>query len=99
MRIIQNGYNQKRNAYDQTEFFICTHNYHPPSTGFSEWVGARPPATRVNTVFSFSPAHCGAGRDFVHRLYNRLLLPLTAFSTFFTSNVCPVSPNSKEYIV
>lgn len=70
-----------------------------PSTGFSEWVGARPPATRVNTVFSFSPAHCGAGRDFVHRLYNRLLLPLTAFSTFFTSNVCPVSPNSKEYIV
>lgn len=29
MRIIQNGYNQKRNAYDQTEFFICTHNYHP----------------------------------------------------------------------
>lgn len=30
MRIIQNGYNQKRNAYDQTEFFICTHNYHPP---------------------------------------------------------------------
>lgn len=29
MRIIQNGYNQKRDAYDQAEFFICTHNYHP----------------------------------------------------------------------
>ena len=55
MRIIQNGYNQKRNAYDQTEFFICTHNYHPPSTGFSEWVEARPPATLVNTLFSFPP--------------------------------------------
>lgn len=29
MRIIQNGYNQKRNAYDQAELFICTHNHHP----------------------------------------------------------------------
>lgn len=26
-----------------------------PSTGFSEWVGARPPATLVNTLFSFPP--------------------------------------------
>ena len=30
-----------------------------PSTGFSEWVGARPPATLVNTLFSCSPATVG----------------------------------------
>lgn len=65
MRIIQNGYNQKRNAYDQTEFFICTHNYHPPSTGFSEWVEARPPATLVNTFsFVYAPATLGVSGIF-----------------------------------
>lgn len=64
MRIIQNGYNQKRNAYDQTEFFICTHNYHPLHRILGR-VGARPPATLVNTFsFVYAPATLGVSGIF-----------------------------------
>lgn len=51
MRIIQNGYNQKRDAYDQAEFFICTHNYHPLQQD-SERAGARPPAALASILLS-----------------------------------------------
>lgn len=51
MRIIQNGYNQKRDAYDQAEFLICTHNYHPLQQD-SERAGARPPAALVSILLS-----------------------------------------------
>lgn len=84
MRIIQNGYNQKRNAYDQTEFFICTHNYHPPSTGFSEWVGARPPATRVNTLFFCKcPGGSGnAGAGYIYKINLSMGLKPPVFLNF-----------------
>ena len=51
MCIIQNGYNQKRDAYDQAEFLICTHNYHPLQQD-SERAGARPPAALVSILLS-----------------------------------------------
>lgn len=51
MRIIQNGYNQKRDAYDQAEFLICTHNYHPLQQD-SERAGARSPAALVSILLS-----------------------------------------------
>ena len=36
-----------------------------PSTGFSEWVGARPPATLVNTFsFVYAPATLGVSGIF-----------------------------------
>uniref|UniRef100_UPI0040287740 hypothetical protein n=1 Tax=Phocaeicola dorei TaxID=357276 RepID=UPI0040287740 len=37
----------------------------PPSTGFSEWVEARPPATLVNTFsFVYAPATLGVSGIF-----------------------------------
>lgn len=55
-----------------------------PSTGFSEWVGARPPATRVNTLFFCKcPGGSGnAGAGYIYKINLSMGLKPPVFLNF-----------------
>ena len=50
VRIIQNGDDQQSDAHDETQFFICTHNYHPFRKNL-ETGGSTSPATRLRILY------------------------------------------------